>query len=234
MFPYYYYFYDYSYIVFVLPVLIASLIVQSKMKRTYFKYSKINNSRYLTGAQAAQIVLRYYNIYDVNIISVNGTLTDAYDPRKNEIRLSAAVFNGTSIAAIGVACHEAGHAAQYAEGYSPVKIRTSIFPVTQIGSYASIPLLLIGLVLSFEPLIWVGIGFFAFTTLFQLITLPVEFNASRRALSVIETNGLLTLEEKEGAKKVLSAAAMTYVAALATSVAQLLRLIIRFGGNRRR
>ena len=234
MYPYYYYFYDYSYIIFVLPVLIASLIVQSKMKRTYSKYSRIANSRHITGAQAAEIVLRYYNIYNVNIIPVNGTLTDAYDPRKNEIRLSSDVFSGSSIAAIGVACHEAGHAAQYAEGYAPVKWRTAIFPVTQIGSYASIPLLLIGLFLSFDPLIWIGIGFFAFTTLFQLVTLPVEFNASRRALSVIETNGLLTVEEKDGARKVLTAAAMTYVAALATSVAQLLRLIIRFGGNRRR
>ncbi|MBO5291432.1 MAG: zinc metallopeptidase, partial [Clostridia bacterium] len=154
-------------------------------------------------------------------------------PTKNVIRLSNGVYNSTSVAAIGVACHEAGHAAQHAQGYAPIKIRNTILPVCNIGSTLSMPLLLIGLVLSFEPLIWIGIGFFSFVSIFQLVTLPVEFNASKRALSVIESNGLLTFEEKQGAAKVLKMAAMTYVAALATSVAQLLRLILRYGGRRR-
>lgn len=227
-------FYDYYYIILVVPVIIASLIIQVRLKSTYAKFSKIGNTRQITGAQAAQMVLGYYGIRDVTVEHVRGTLSDHYDPKSKVIRLSDGVFAGSSIAAVGVACHEAGHAAQHAESYAPIKIRNSILPVCNIGSTLSIPLLIIGMVLSYEPLVWIGIGFFSFVALFQLITLPVEFNASKRALNVIESNGLLSFEEKNGAAKVLRAAALTYVAALATSVAQLLRLILLFGGGGRR
>lgn len=233
--PYYGLFYDYYYVLLVVPVIIASLIIQAKLKSTYSKYSRINNMRGITGAQAANMILRYYNIYDVNITAVNGdALENAYDPRTNTIRLSEAVYNSSSVAAVGIACHEAGHAAQYAEDYFPAKIRTALVPVTNIGSTLSVPLLLLGIIFGFQPLVWVGIGFFAFTSVFQFALLPVEFNASRRAISVIESNGILSYEEKDGAAKVLKAAALTYVAALAVSLAQLLRLILRFTGDRRR
>lgn len=229
----FYFFFDYYYIIFVIPAVILSLIVQFKLKSTYAKYSKVGNARRITGAQAANLVLNYYGISDVNIVSVAGTMTDHYDPTQKVIRLSEGVFNSSSIAAVGIACHEAGHAAQHAENYAPIKIRNSILPVCNIGSSLSIPLLIAGIVLSFQPLVWIGIGFFAFTTVFQLVTLPVEFNASKRAVNVIESNGLLSFEEKNGAEKVLKAAAMTYVAALAVSLAQLLRLIFRYTGRKR-
>ena len=231
--PFYNSYFDYYYIILVLPVILASLGVQLWLKSTYSKYSRISNSRRITGAQAAYMVLRYYGITDVNIMKIGGKMTDCYDPKQKVIKLSEGVFDGSSIAAVGIACHEAGHAAQHAESYAPIKIRNTILPVCNIGSYLSIPLLLAGVVLSFEPLVWIGIGFFSFTALFQFVTLPVEFNASRRAISVIESNNLLTFEEKLGAQKVLKVAAMTYVAALAVSVAQLLRLILRFTGRRR-
>lgn len=217
-----------------MPVIIASLIIQARLKSTYAKYSKIGNVRNITGAQAAQMVLGYYGIHDVTIEHVSGRLSDHYDPRSKVIRLSDGVFNGSSIAAVGVACHEAGHAAQHAEAYKPIKVRNLILPVCNIGSTLSMPLLIAGVLFGYEPLIWIGIGFFSFVALFQLITLPVEFNASKRALSVIESNGLLSFEEKNGAAKVLKMAAMTYIAALATSVAQILRLILLYGGRRNR
>ncbi len=228
-----FFFYDYYYIILVLPAIIFSLIISSRLKSTYRKYSNVGNARRITGEQAARMVLNYYGVNDVNIVPINGTMTDCYDPTQKVIKLSEGVFNNYSIAAIGIACHEAGHAAQHAENYAPIKIRNTILPVCNIGSTLSIPLLIIGFILGFEPLVWIGIGFFAFTALFQFITLPVEFNASRRAISVIESNGLLTFEEKLGAQKVLKMAAMTYVAALAVSLAQLLRLILRFTGRRR-
>ena len=227
-------YFDIYYFILVIPVFIISLIIQAKMKSTFSKFSQVANSRRITGAQAAEMVLRYYNIQDVRIERINGSLTDCYDPINKVIKLSNSVYDNPSIAAVGVACHEAGHAAQHAEKYVPIKIRNSILPVCNIGSKLSMPLLIIGIILSFEPLIWVGIGFFAFTSVFQFITLPVEFNASNRALNVIESTGILSYEEKRGASKVLKMAAMTYVAALAMSLAQLLRLILRFGGNRRR
>lgn len=228
-----FFFYDYYYIILVLPAIVFSLIISARLKSTYRKYSNIGNARRITGEQAARMVLNYYGVNDVNILPINGTMTDCYDPTQKVIKLSEGVFNSYSIAAIGIACHEAGHAAQHAENYAPIKIRNTILPVCNIGSTLSIPLLIIGFILGFEPLVWIGIGFFAFTALFQFITLPVEFNASRRAISVIESNGLLTFEEKTGAQKVLKMAAMTYVAALAVSLAQLLRLIFRFTGRRR-
>lgn len=228
-----FFFYDYYYIILVLPAIVFSLIISARLKSTYRKYSNVGNARRITGEQAARMVLNYYGVNDVNIVPIKGTMTDCYDPTQKVIKLSEGVFNNYSIAAIGIACHEAGHAAQHAENYAPIRIRNSILPVCNIGSTLSIPLLIIGFILGFEPLVWVGIGFFAFTALFQFITLPVEFNASRRAISVIESNGLLTFEEKLGAQKVLKMAAMTYVAALAVSLAQLLRLILRFTGRRR-
>ena len=224
-----YFYYDYYYIVLVVPVIILSLIVQAKLKSTYSKYSKLNNMRGITGAQAAQLVLEHYGITDVAVLSGKGTLTDHFDPVQKRIVLSDGVYNNTSIAAVGIACHEAGHAAQHAQGYAPIRIRNSILPVCNIGSAISMPLLLIGLFISFYPLVWFGIAFFSLTAIFQLVTLPVEFNARNRAISVIKSNGLLTEQEQRGAIKVLKVAAMTYVAALAVSVANLLRLILRFG-----
>ena len=229
-----YYYFDIYYFILIIPVLIVSLIIQAKLKSTFNKYSRIGNARNITGAQAAEMVLRYYNIQDVRVEHINGNLTDCYDPVNKVIKLSDSVFNNPSIAAVGVACHEAGHAAQHAEKYVPIKVRNSILPVCNIGSRLSIPLLIAGVIFSFEPLVWIGIGFFGFTALFQFITLPVEFNASNRALNVIESTGILSYEEKQGASKVLKMAAMTYVASLAMSLAQLLRLILRYGGNRRR
>lgn len=229
-----YYYFDIYYFILIIPVLIVSLIIQAKLKSTFNKYSRIGNVRNITGAGAAEMVLRYYNIQDVRIERINGNLTDCYDPVNKVIKLSDSVFDNPSIAAVGVACHEAGHAAQHAEKYMPIKVRNSILPVCNIGSKLSIPLLILGVIFSFEPLIWIGIVFFAFTSLFQFITLPVEFNASNRALKVIESTGILSYEEKNGASKVLKMAAMTYVASLAMSLAQLLRLILRYGGNRRR
>ena len=227
-----YFYFDYYYLILVVPVIILSLIVQVVLKSTYAKYSKVGNMRNITGAQAAQLVLNHYGITDVVILPGRGTLTDHYDPTKKKIVLSEGVYNSTSIAAIGVACHEAGHAAQHAQGYVPIKIRNSILPVCNLGSTLSMPLLLIGVFISFYPLIWIGIAFFSFTAIFQLATLPVEFNASSRAISVIESNGLLAVQEQKGAVKVLKAAAMTYVAALAVSLANLLRLILSFGRKR--
>ena len=229
-----YYYFDIYYFILIIPVLIVSLIIQAKLKSIFNKYSRIGNARNITGAQAAEMVLRYYNIQDVRVERINGNLTDCYDPVNKVIKLSDSVFDNPSIAAVGVACHEAGHAAQHAEKYLPIKVRNSILPVCNIGSSLSIPLLIAGVIFSFQPLIWVGIGFFAFTSLFQFITLPVEFNASNRALNVIESTGILSYEEKQGASKVLKMAAMTYVASLAVSLAQLLKLILRYGGNRRR
>ncbi|MBE6814104.1 MAG: zinc metallopeptidase [Ruminococcaceae bacterium] len=228
------YYYDIYYFILVIPVFIISLIIQAKMKSTFSQYSRVVNSRRITGAQAAEMVLRYYNIQDVRIERINGSLTDCYDPMSKVIKLSDSVYDNPSIAAVGVACHEAGHAAQHAEKYVPIRIRNYILPVCNIGSKISIPLLIAGVIFSARPIIWIGIGLFAFTAIFQTVTLPVEFNASNRALNVIESTGILSYEEKRGAGKVLKMAAMTYVAALAMSLAQLLRLILRYGGNRRR
>ncbi len=228
----YHYLSNYYYIILVLPMVIFSMIASARVNSSFKKYSKVMSSRRITGAQAAFEILRYYGITNVQIERVSGNLTDHFDPKTNVIRLSDNVYNSTSVAAIGVACHEAGHAAQYAESYAPIKIRNTILPVANIGSKAGIPLAILGLVLSFEPLALAGIIFFSFAVLFQLVTLPVEFNASKRALAVIGEVDILSDEEKKGAKSVLSAAAMTYVAALAVSVANLLRLILSM--NRRR
>lgn len=228
----YYYLSNYSYIIFVLPFIILSLIASARVNASFKKYSSVFSQRGLTGSQAAFEILRYYGITYVKIERVSGNLTDHFDPKSNVIRLSDKVFDSTSVAAIGVACHEAGHAAQYAQSYVPIKIRNFIFPVASLGSKLGFPLAILGFFLGFEPLALAGVVFFGFAVFFQLATLPVEFNASRRALAVIDETGILDIDERTGAKKVLTAAAMTYVAALAVSLGNLIRLI--FIVNRRR
>ena len=237
--PYsYYYGFDWTYLVIVIPCVILSLWASSKVNRTFKKYSAQISQRRITGAEAAQRVLRSSGVTNVRVERVSGNLTDHYDPKANVIRLSDAVYNSPSTAAIGVACHEAGHAVQYAENYFPIKIRAAIIPITNFGSKLAMPLILIGVLLSAfgymsAVLVDLGIACFALSVVFQQITLPVEFNASRRALAAIDDTELLTQEERRGAKKTLSAAAMTYVAALAVALAQLLRLILLFGGRGR-
>lgn len=216
----------------MIPVIIFSFICQIKVNSNFKKYSKIRNSRGLTGAEAAYRLLQLNGVTDVRIKKIAGSLTDHYNPKTKEICLSESVFDSSSIAAVGVACHEAGHACQHAVGYFPLKIRNAVIPVTKFGSALGIPLALLGLFFSFEPLIIAGIVLYSAVALFQLITLPVEFNASRRALAVIDANGFLIGEEYSGAKKVLTAAALTYVAALASSLATLLRLILLSGRRR--
>lgn len=228
----YYYLSNYYYIILVLPMIILSMIASAKVNSSFKKYSQVLSSRNISGAQAAFEVLRHYGITNVKIERVNGKLTDHYDPKSNVIRLSDSVYNSTSVAAIGVACHEAGHAAQYTQSYIPIKLRNFILPVASLGSKLGFPLAILGFFLGSESLAMFGVIFFSFAVIFQLVTLPVEFNASKRALNVISEVDLLGEEEKQGAKKVLTAAAMTYVAALAVSLANLLRLILIT--NRRR
>ncbi|MBQ7597549.1 MAG: zinc metallopeptidase [Clostridia bacterium] len=226
--------YDQYYLLLVVPAMLLSLLAQAKVKGTYAKMSKVRNSRGLTGAEAAMRVLAYYGVTGVQIQPIAGNLTDNFDPRSNVIHLSQGVMHSTSVAAVGIACHEAGHAAQYAQSYKPIAVRNSILPVANIGSSAGILLAVIGFVLQAKLLMLIGIVLFSFVVLFQLVTLPVEFNASSRALKVIDETGMLEGEEYKGAKKVLSAAAMTYVAALIVSVASLLRLILRSQSRSRR
>ena len=224
--------YDYYYFILVVPALIISGIAQWKVKSTYSKMAGINNSRGLTGAQAAMRVLSYYGITNVSLEQTRGKLSDHYDPRSNVIRLSPEVFSGSSIAAVGIACHEAGHAAQHAQNYVPIKVRNLILPVANIGSTLGFTIAILGYFLGYGILIDIGIILFASVTVFQLVTLPIEFNASRRALSVISETGMLNDIETEKAKQVLSAAAMTYVAALLVSIMSLLRLILRTRNRR--
>lgn len=236
--PYYYYHFDWTYVVLVLPCLLLSLWASANVNSTFKKYSHQYSQRRLTGAEAAQRVLRANGVSCVRIERVNGNLTDHYDPRTNVIRLSDGVYSSTSTAAIGVACHEAGHAVQYATAYAPIKLRAAIIPITNFGSKLAMPLILLGLLFSMfstysDLLIYLGIACFGLSLVFQLVTLPVEFNASRRAMAAISEGGLLTQEEQAGARKTLTAAALTYVAATAVSLAQLLRLVALFGNRRR-
>lgn len=233
-----YYGFDWTYIVLVLPCLILSLWASASVKSTFRRFSKQYSQRGITGADAAARVLRNNGISNVRIEHVSGDLTDHFDPKANVIRLSDGVYGSTSTAAIGVACHEAGHAVQYAKHYAPIKLRAAIIPLTNFGSKLAMPLILLGIVLSFLGnfsvlLVYLGIACFALSLVFQLITLPVEFNASRRAIRAIQEAEILTASELHGAKKTLKAAAMTYLAATAVAFAQLLRLIILFGGRRR-
>lgn len=235
----YYYGLDWTYVVLVLPCLLLSLLASANVNSTFKKYSTQLSSRHITGADAARRVLSANGVSGVRIEPIRGNLTDHFDPRSNVIRLSENVYGSTSIAAIGVACHEAGHAVQYAREYVPMKVRAAIIPVTNFGSRLAMPLILLGLVFSTmsyfgDTLVYLGIACFGLSVVFQLVTLPVEFNASRRAVQTIDSAGLLTEEEQRGAKKTLRAAAMTYVAATAVALSQLLRLLVIFGGNRRR
>lgn len=225
--------FDYYYLVLVVPAFIFALIAQARVKSTFAKYSKQRSQRGITGQEAARRVLSHYGINDVAIEMVSGSLTDHYDPRSNVIRLSQDVYSSTSISAIGVACHEAGHAAQHAQGYSPIKIRNAILPICNIGSTIGIPLAMIGLIFNNPSLVSIGLLFYAMVAVFQFATLPVEFNASRRAIQVIDETGILGSDEAYGAKRVLTAAAMTYIAALAVSIANLMRLILITNSSRR-
>lgn len=230
-------YFDWTYVVIVLPCVLFSLIASSSVNSTFKKYSQQFSRRGITGAQAAERVLRANGVNGVQITRVAGNLTDHFDPRANVIRLSDSVYDSTSTAAIGVACHEAGHAVQYATNYGPIKLRAAIIPATNIGSKLAMPLILLGLLLSaFETVsygfVYLGIACFGLSLVFQLVTLPVEFNASRRAIRAIEDGEILTEDEQRGAKKTLTAAAMTYVAATAVALAQLLRLLVIFGRRR--
>lgn len=221
-----FWYYDYYYIVLVLPAILISLYAQYKVQSTYKKYAKVLSSGGKTATEITRRILDESGLSNVSVSAVHGSLTDHYDPRKNGIFLSDSVRDDISVASIGVAAHEAGHAIQYAHGYLPIKLRNAVVPVANIGSTISVPLILLGILLSAQPLVTLGIFSFSLVLLFQLITLPVEFNASRRALQTLDNRGILSGEELKGAKKVLSAAALTYVAAALTSAAQLLRLVL--------
>lgn len=224
-------YFDMTYIYILLPAIIFSLIASARVKSTFNRYSKVHASSRLTGAETARRILAANGLSHVEVTRVAGALTDHYDPRANVIRLSDSVFDSASVAAIGVAAHETGHAIQYARNYAPIKLRAAIIPITNFGSRLAVPLIILGIALSFvgESFIavaYLGVICFALSTLFQLITLPVEFNASSRAMDTLESRGMLTAQEQKGAKKVLTSAALTYVAALAVSLAQLLRLLL--------
>ena len=225
---------DNLYVLLLIPVLLLSFYAQMQVSGSFRRYSAVNNRRRITGAQAAEAVLRANGVYNVPVRMCRGHLTDHYDPRENAIYLSENVYNAPTIAAVGVAAHEAGHAVQYAVGYGPVRLRTAIIPATQLGSKFSFILLLVGMLLYSQTLFLAGIVLFSATTFFQLVTLPVEFNASGRAIRTIEDGGLLDVEETRGAKKVLRAAALTYVAALLMSMLQLLRFVLIFLGRSNR
>lgn len=220
-----FFFYDYYYLVLVVPAILISLFAQIKVQSTYKKYAQVMSARRVTAAEVTRQILDRNGLSNVAIEGVHGSLTDHFDPRTNVIRLSDSVRGDVSVASIGVAAHEAGHAVQYAQGYFPIKLRNAVLPVANIGSAVSVPLILLGLLFSMKPLVSFGILMFAFVLLFQLITLPVEFDASRRAIRTLDEGGILLGEELSGAKKVLGAAAMTYVAAALTTAMQLLRLI---------
>ena len=231
-------FFDMTYLYMVLPAVILAIWASARVKSTFKKYSKQLSASNISGAEAAQRVLNLNGLTNTRIERIAGNLTDHYDPKDNVIRLSSPVYDSTSTAAIGVACHEAGHALQYAQNYAPIKLRAAIIPATNIGSKLAIPLVILGIILSYYAqsyitIAYIGIVFFAACVFFQLVTLPVEFNASRRALLSIEGQGMLSAEELKGSRKVLSAAALTYVAALAVSLAQLLRLLLLVSGSRR-
>ncbi|MBR3942417.1 MAG: zinc metallopeptidase [Clostridia bacterium] len=217
---------DKYYIILVLPAIILSVWAQTKVNGTFKKYSQVHSSRQITGADVATRLLRAYGITDVRVERVAGNLSDHFDPRAMVIRLSDSVYNATSVAAIGVAAHETGHAIQHHLGYKPIRIRNVFVPVANIGSMLAIPLVIIGLIASIPSLSVAGIILFSAVVAFQLVTLPVEFNASRRAIRVLDEQGILEQDELKGAKKVLSAAAMTYVAAAAVAIGNLLRLVM--------
>lgn len=227
-----YFYFDYWYLVLIVPALIIGAIAQAKVSSTYSRYSSVFSRRGMTAEMAARYILDKNGLYHVAIRRVPGKLTDHYDPRSNTVNLSDSVYGSTSVAAIGVAAHEVGHAVQHAENYMPLTVRNAIIPVTRFGSGIAPFLIVFGFVF-FQPLVTIGIILYSAVTVFQLVTLPVEFNASSRAMKVLESDGLLQGEELAGARKVLSAAAMTYVAALIMSAASLLRMILIYGRRNR-
>lgn len=226
-----YYVWDPTYILVLIGVLISA-VASARVRTTFNRYSRVRSAAGLTGAQAAERILHNAGIYDVSIQHVAGNLTDHYDPRNKTLNLSDSVYASASIAAVGVAAHECGHAIQHQVGYAPLNIRSMLVPVAQFGSGASWILILLGIFLSMQPLLTLGIIVFSFAVLFQIVTLPVEFNASARALRALEGQQILYGDELAGTRKVLSAAALTYVAGAAAAILQLLRLIILFGGRR--
>lgn len=228
-----YFFIDRYYIIYVLPAMLIALWAQFNVQSTYNRYSRVFNSRGLTGAQVARQILDRNGLYSVSIQRINGNLTDNYNPRTNVISLSPGVFDGRSVASLGVAAHECGHAIQHNVAYKPLLLRNAIIPVTQFGSSASIWILIIGFIFNWGILVTLGIVLFSLAVVFQLITLPVEFNASRRALNILDEGGMLFGDELRSARKVLKAAALTYVAATIVAFAQLLRVIAIFGNSRR-
>ena len=228
-----YYGIDIWYLVLVLPAFLVALIAQARVKSTFNKFNQYRMSAGITGAEAARRVLDANGLQHVRIEHVQGELTDHYDPATDVIRLSDSTYMSPSIAAAGVAAHEAGHACQYAQEYAPIRLRTSMVKICNIGANLSWPAILLGYLLSFRPLVFIGIVLFSLSVLFQLVTLPVEFDASKRAIAALQQGGIMTEPELDGTKKVLKAAAMTYVAALAVSVANLLRLVLIFGRRNR-
>ena len=231
---YYGYYFDPTYILIIIAAII-SLIAQWRVNSAFSKYSRVASMSGMTGAQAARMILQSNGINDVSVQRISGKLTDHYNPSTKVLNLSESVYGSTSVAAIGVAAHECGHAIQHARGYFPLSLRTALVPVANIGSQLSWVFIIVGAILSFnQTLITIGIILFSAAVLFQLVTLPVEFNASARALEQLESNGILYRDEVSQTRKVLSAAALTYVAAAATAILQLLRLIILFGGRGRR
>lgn len=229
-----FYYFDYTYFVYIVPALIITMIAQIRVKSAFSKYSRIGTMRNLTGAQAAEAVARFGGASGVQVQRIDGSLTDHFDPRTNVISLSDDVYSSSSVAAVGVAAHEAGHAIQHAKGYFPNKVRAALVPVTNIGSNLAIPIVVIGLILpvQYSFVVNFGIVLYSLAVLFQLVTLPVEFNASYRAIRALDEAGILYPDELEGAKKVLTAAAMTYLAASFAAILNLLRLLA-LAGNRR-
>lgn len=219
------FYFDTGYLIYVLPAMIIAMIAQARVSSTFNKYSRITNARGITGAEVAQKILSLYGIFDVKIERVSGNLTDHFDPRTKVIRLSDNVYSSTSVAALGVAAHETGHAVQHNKEYVPIKLRNAVLPVANIGSNLAFPLVILGIIFSFPTLVNFGIILFSAVVIFQIVTLPVEFNASRRAISIMESQYILSDEELSGAKKVLSAAAMTYVASTIVALGNLLRLL---------
>lgn len=230
----FYYNFDMYYVVLVLPAMLFAMWAQFNVQSTFKKYARVPSERGMTGKDAARMILDRNGLYDVRIEQVSGELTDHYDPRANVIRLSSSTYASQSAAAVGVAAHEAGHAVQHAEHYTPIKIRQAIIPISQLGSTLALPLVVLGLALGFYRLSYAGLILFSAVTVFQLVTLPVEFNASSRALATLDSIGALSDEGLSSARHVLRAAALTYVAALFVSLANLLRLLLIVSGRDRR
>lgn len=227
-----YFLMDSSYLIYVVPALLLALLAQWNVKSTFGRYSSVPNSHGYSGADVARRILDRNGLSDVAVERVAGNLSDHYDPRTRVVRLSQGVYDGRSVASIGVAAHETGHAIQHSTGYSPLRLRNAIIPVTQFSSSISVWLILIGFFFSWAPLALAGIILFSFAVLFELVTLPVEFNASSRALHILDEDGILRANELAGARKVLRAAAMTYVAATVVAFMQLVRLLALYGGRR--